>query len=137
MKRHLFRSRRAATLTRLLPILLAMVAVVGVVIFSLSSPQAPTQGTRSVETPGQIVETPNPQFRPRFEQDAVGFVSVGRAIEPWNPDASSAEIAKIWDRIGYRTIERIDRQLANKPQLTQMDRYSALVHQGQPDELRG
>ena len=68
-------------------------------------------------------------FHPRFELDAVGFVSVGRAIEPWKPDASLDEIAKAWDRIGYRTIERIDRQMADKKNLTEMDRYSALYTQ--------
>lgn len=141
MKRHLFHSRGAATLTQLLPILLVIAAVVGVVIFRVSSPQAPTRVTRSVETPDQTAQTPKPEFRPRFEQDAVGFVSVGRAIEAWNPEASSAEIAKVWDRIGYRTIERIDRQLANKPQLTEMDRYSSLYtkaslmnYEGEPQQ---
>ena len=118
--------RRAAVRTGLL-VALAIVALVSVAIawrfinkpnnevFSRSDTTESSSSTKSML-----------DFLPRFELDAVGFVSVGRAIEPWRPDASLDEIAKVWDRIGYRTVERIDRQLADKKSLTEMDRYSAL-----------
>ncbi|MEI8021303.1 MAG: hypothetical protein WCH39_24055 [Schlesneria sp.] len=118
--------RRAAVRTGLLAAL-SIVALVSVAIaWRLVNKPNHEVVIGSDTTQSASSAKPKLDYRPRFELDAVGFVSVGRAIEPWKPDASLDEIAKVWDRIGYRTVERIDRQLANKKSLTEMDRYSAL-----------
>ena len=118
--------RHAVVLTRFLPVLLFLASVAVAIIWTVSKRPSSLPATIHVENRNSTEATPNVEFRPRFEIDAVGFVSVGRAIEPWGSNASLEEIAKVWDKIGYRTIDRIDRQLAGKPKLTEMDRYSAL-----------
>ncbi|MBS0201515.1 MAG: VCBS repeat-containing protein, partial [Planctomycetes bacterium] len=117
------RHRRAAVHTRLLALL-----IIGPVLLAAGAAAYRFGGSYS-KSPASKADSDKPSnsgFRPRFELDAVGFVSVNKAVERWDPNASLAEIAAVWDRIGYRTIERIDRQLASKPQVTPMERYSAL-----------
>ena len=48
-----------------------------------------------------------------LQPDTSGFYAVAEKMQPWSPDASLPEIARHWDRIGYRNIEQIDAQLAD------------------------
>lgn len=52
-------------------------------------------------------------YRPREVVDTVGFASVVDRIQRWALDTSLEEISRIWDRVGYRNIEEIDRALAD------------------------
>src|SRR5580704_7856683 len=50
-------------------------------------------------------------YSPRELVDTVGFASVVDRIPQWAPDTSLEEMSRIWQRVGYRNIEEIDRAL--------------------------
>jgi hypothetical protein len=51
-------------------------------------------------------------YKPRAPMETSGYGLVISKLEPRALDASLAEISKGWQRIGYRNIERVDRELA-------------------------
>lgn len=52
-------------------------------------------------------------YSPRELIDTVGFASVVERIPPWATDTSLEEMSRIWQRVGYRNIEQIDRALTD------------------------
>ncbi len=68
--------------------------------------------------------------------DTSGFDMVYRIIPRWKPDASLSEIARIWDRVGYRGAAMMDEQLAlpGKPEqeviLLELMKAAFLVYEG-------
>ncbi len=65
-------------------------------------------------------------YHPREKFDASGFASVLERLPPWKPDASLEEISEVWRRFGYRSIKRIDAELAD-PKLADSRRVYLLV----------
>ena len=53
-------------------------------------------------------------YEPRRPLDTGGFKAATTFLTPWGPDATLEEIASAWRRVGYRTIENIDRQMAGR-----------------------
>jgi hypothetical protein len=49
---------------------------------------------------------------PRLPLDTSGLKNLMDSLEPWPPTAPLDEIAAAWNKIGYRQIEKLDRQLA-------------------------
>jgi hypothetical protein len=88
-------------------------------------------------------------YKPRKPMDTGGYLFVTTSIPAWKPDASLLEISDVWRRVGYRTIDQIDKQLA-MPGVPPQDRCSMLLtkisllnYEGEPkqaykvlDELR-
>jgi hypothetical protein len=58
---------------------------------------------------------PGLQYQPRGPVDVSGYKVFLQHLEPWSGDASADEIAKIWEKAGYRLIERIDRDVLANP----------------------
>jgi FG-GAP-like repeat/ASPIC and UnbV len=52
-------------------------------------------------------------YSPREPVDTVGFASVVDRIPQWAPDTSLEDMSRIWQRVGYRNIEEIDRALSD------------------------
>lgn len=58
--------------------------------------------------------SPPPAYQPRPDvMDSSGISTVNAYVGRWEPDASLVEIRDAWHRVGFRLIERIDRELAN------------------------
>jgi hypothetical protein len=53
-------------------------------------------------------------YQPRRPLDIGGFKAATTFLEPWGGDATLAEISAAWDRVGDRTIEVLDQQLAGR-----------------------
>jgi len=54
------------------------------------------------------------KYEPRRPLDIGGFKAAVTVLQPWGRDATLAEISAAWDRVGYRTIEELDRQMAGR-----------------------
>lgn len=52
---------------------------------------------------------------PRRPMDTSSYGLLSKAANRWQPTDSLQEIAKYWDRIGYRAIEQVDARLRNPP----------------------
>jgi len=83
--------------------LVGVIAIVVLITFSRH-----TSVHSSTTSPGRKIA-----YRPREVVDTVGFASVVGRMPPWAPDTSLEDMSRIWDRVGYRTIEEIDRALAD------------------------
>jgi hypothetical protein len=55
-----------------------------------------------------------PRFQPRKFMDTSGFAAVLEFLPEWSPDASLEEIRKIWQGIGHRGVQEIDRRLKGR-----------------------
>ena len=53
-------------------------------------------------------------IQPRFSVETSGYSAVLDNIDDWGGSASLEEIAKTWDRIGYRCIEQLDAKLRDE-----------------------
>jgi hypothetical protein len=53
-------------------------------------------------------------YEPRRELDTSGFVTAATVVAPWQPQATLQEISDRWQRLGYRTIEQIDKLLTSE-----------------------
>ncbi|MBM3997347.1 MAG: CRTAC1 family protein [Planctomycetes bacterium] len=65
----------------------------------------------SMPTPND--EKPRLKYQPRTPIDASGFSVISGSVDPWLDNASLERVAKSWDRIGYRLLEDIERELKN------------------------
>jgi hypothetical protein len=81
--------------------------------------------------PQQVADLPGPsarlepRYQPRQWVDTGGFLSILDQVR-WNADASLQDIAKQWDRAGYRMVDLIDKRLAD-PQKSEIDRLRLLL----------
>jgi hypothetical protein len=79
-------------------------------------------------------------YKPREDIDASGFTTVRSYIRPWQPGATLAEIRGAFDRVGYRTIQQLDRKLAGSDMsapdriLTLFDKALLLNYEGEPQK---
>ena len=75
-----------------------------------------------------------------MELDISGLATLGPMLPKWKPDASLKEISDIWNKAGYRAIEKIDRQhkstaLSDDERIMQMLTESALWnYEGEPEK---
>lgn len=73
-------------------------------------------------------------------RDSSGFFQMMEFVKPWPQAASLPEIAEAYRRVGYRTIDEIDRKLAASHELNGNTIASTLVkvlmfnYEGQPDK---
>src|SRR5262245_4277353 len=51
---------------------------------------------------------------PRRPLDIGGFKAVTTFLPPWGEQATLADVSAAWHRVGYRTIDDLDRQLAGR-----------------------
>ena len=87
--------------------------------------QPVTVGIEAADEPSRPF-LPGVDYRPhRIVLDPSGFGAVEYLVSPWKPEATLAEIAGRWDRLGYRGIEDADRRLSD-PKLTRQDKVSLL-----------
>ena len=70
--------------------------------------------SRPPTTPVTAASRPPLNYEPRRPLDTGGFKAATTFLPPWGPDATLQEISTAWQRVGYRTIERIDRQMAGR-----------------------
>ncbi len=70
--------------------------------------------SRPPTTPVTAASRPPLNYEPRRPLDTGGFKAATSFLPPWGPDATLQEISTAWQRVGYRTIESIDRQLAGR-----------------------
>jgi hypothetical protein len=81
-----------------------------------SKPDALTSKSSAKNSAGSLGSSAT-NYRPRIEMlDTSGFDFVKTVMEPWKPDDSLQEIAKHWDRAGYRTAQKMDGLLADARQ---------------------
>jgi hypothetical protein len=60
--------------------------------------------------------TPSLNYKPRRTMDMSGFSAVLAHLQPWPPNASLEEVSQSWERVGYRDMDVIDRDLAGPDQ---------------------
>jgi hypothetical protein len=78
------------------------------------------------------------KFQPRHDVDTAGYLAVQSTLEPYGEGDSLENISRAWQRVGYRGIELIDRQLAGtKPDeearlLLELKRAAYYNFEGEP-----
>ncbi|HEY7312617.1 MAG TPA: CRTAC1 family protein [Gemmataceae bacterium] len=63
-------------------------------------------------------EAERPAYKPRTIEDTSGHVAVVSLMKPWRTGATLSEIREAWRRVGYRSIEGLDRELAAEARIT-------------------
>ncbi len=89
--------------------------------------------SRPVDLAGQpSLDRPAPAYEERQQIDTSGFSRIIAAVKPMPRDASLAEIADDWSRIGQRAGQAIERQFASSPMTAQdgflRDLSRAMLH---------
>lgn len=85
-------------------------------------------------------EMPEELLQPREPLDLSGLSAVMTDIAPWSPDASLDEIAKCYDRVGFRLIEQVDQNLARSRPTAPVRLGGAVMksllwnYEGKPDQ---
>jgi hypothetical protein len=102
-------------------IAIVVIAVSAVTVWNSYS-AAPSSVDELSESLGELPAV----YRPRESLDTSGFTMMSALVTPWKADASLVDIGANFQRIGYRSIERIEKQLA-EPGRPEQQRVSALL----------
>lgn len=81
--------------------------------------------SQSATTINQPARRPPLNYLPRQTFDDSGYGTVNDYVAPWEPNATLEEIRDCYENLGYRAIERMDREL-NEPQLSKQRRIATL-----------
>ena len=87
--------------------------------------------------PGRSADKEPLQYKPRRMVDSSGFLFVLRLLRPWQPSATLEEISASWERVGHRSLDVLERQLAQggiSKMFYRVARASLLNYEGEPEK---
>jgi hypothetical protein len=103
-------ARRASALRIIIPAVVVVVVAAGVVagvVYRTSRSEPPLVNSESEEA-----SLPRLAYKKRVHVDNSGSVDVLRDMPPWKQDAPLIDIARTFDRIGFRKADAIDQSLS-------------------------
>ena len=65
-------------------------------------------------------------YRPRFQVETSGFELANQLIAAWSPAATLEEIGDAWRGVGTRAVEKLDKLLAESPNMSLKKRCETL-----------
>ena len=102
-----------------------LLASIGTAVYLAQRPAEPEPKPSRASDP---VKDPAPlTYRPRQGIDTGGYLAVIKAMEPWKPNASLAEVGRAWKGGLGRLEGQLEQHLAN-PALSAGDRIQGLIY---------
>jgi len=104
----------------------AAMAIGAVLLLTILSPLVTRKTGGKPADPSRALPPRAVHFQPRYPIDPAGFLTVARFVTPWKPYATLAEISQSWEGVASRSIEQIDRQLAERPDQPNNEKFMLL-----------